>query len=129
MSVCEWVRETGFVAHDAFGTQGQKWAHYVTACHKTFPSVVGVQYCPQCGKKARRDTDTFDTFFMVADWHALTTDVGHARLMRERTFDMVADWLAAAAGWDFCWLLGLDMTTRLSRRCVAAMARARRSEA
>lgn len=39
--------------------------------------------------------DTFDTFFMVADWHALTTDVGHARLMRERTFDMVADWLAA----------------------------------
>ena len=39
--------------------------------------------------------ETFDTFFMVADWHALTTDVGHARLMRDRTFDMVADWLAA----------------------------------
>lgn len=37
----------------------------------------------------------YDNFHMVADWHALTTDLAHTRLIRERTFLMVADWLAA----------------------------------
>jgi tryptophanyl-tRNA synthetase len=39
--------------------------------------------------------DEAECFFMVADWHALTTDLEHAKTVRERTFDMVADWLAA----------------------------------
>jgi tryptophanyl-tRNA synthetase len=39
--------------------------------------------------------DEAECYFMVADWHALTTDIEHARSVRERTFDMVADWLAA----------------------------------
>lgn len=37
----------------------------------------------------------YDSFHMVADWHALTTDLEHAKTIRQRTFDMVADWLAA----------------------------------
>lgn len=37
----------------------------------------------------------FDCYYMVADWHALTTDLEHSRSIRERTHDMVLDWLAA----------------------------------
>jgi tryptophanyl-tRNA synthetase len=37
----------------------------------------------------------YENFFMVADWHALTTDIENARTIRERTFDMVVDWIAA----------------------------------
>jgi tryptophanyl-tRNA synthetase len=33
-------------------------------------------------------------FFFVADWHALTTDYGESRALRENTVDMVLDWLA-----------------------------------
>ncbi len=36
-----------------------------------------------------------DNFHMVADWHALTTDIENARNVRGATFDMVADWIAA----------------------------------
>jgi len=39
--------------------------------------------------------DDHENFFMVADWHALTTEVENARNVKERTFDMVADWIAA----------------------------------
>ncbi|TPW14101.1 MAG: tryptophanyl-tRNA synthetase [bacterium] len=39
--------------------------------------------------------DSFDCYYMVADWHALTTDLDHSRSIRERTNDMVIDWLAA----------------------------------
>src|SRR5262245_37410545 len=36
-----------------------------------------------------------ENFHMVADWHALTTNIENARTVRERTFEMVADWIAA----------------------------------
>ncbi len=37
----------------------------------------------------------FDSFFMVADWHALTTGPETSRELRQNTYDMVLDWLAA----------------------------------
>jgi tryptophanyl-tRNA synthetase len=37
----------------------------------------------------------FDCFYMVADWHALTTGVEAAVEVRPNTYDMVLDWLAA----------------------------------
>lgn len=37
----------------------------------------------------------YENFHMVADWHALTTDLEHTKQIRDRTFFMVADWLAA----------------------------------
>jgi tryptophanyl-tRNA synthetase len=38
---------------------------------------------------------TYDCFFFVADWHALTTDYGDTAQIRENTRDMLVDWLAA----------------------------------
>ncbi len=37
----------------------------------------------------------FETFFMVADLHALTTDYEHTAAIQPNTVDMVLDWLAA----------------------------------
>ena len=37
----------------------------------------------------------YENYFMVADWHALTTDLENAKTIRERTFEMVVDWIAA----------------------------------
>jgi tryptophanyl-tRNA synthetase len=39
--------------------------------------------------------EEFDSFFMVADWHALTTAADEASELRQNTYDMVLDWLAA----------------------------------
>jgi tryptophanyl-tRNA synthetase len=39
--------------------------------------------------------DEFDSFFMVADWHALTTGPERAREIRQNVYDMVLDWLSA----------------------------------
>jgi tryptophanyl-tRNA synthetase len=36
-----------------------------------------------------------DCFFMVADWHALTTDYEHTDQIAPNTYEMVIDWLAA----------------------------------
>jgi tryptophanyl-tRNA synthetase len=36
-----------------------------------------------------------EAFFMVADWHALTTDLEHTDEIAPNTFEMVIDWLAA----------------------------------
>ncbi len=38
---------------------------------------------------------TYDCFFFVADWHALTTDYADTAHIRENTRDMLVDWLAA----------------------------------
>jgi len=37
----------------------------------------------------------FDSFFMVADWHALTTGADRALELQSNTYEMVLDWLAA----------------------------------
>lgn len=39
--------------------------------------------------------DTHECFFFVADWHALTTSYADPSLIRESTYEMLADWLAA----------------------------------
>jgi tryptophanyl-tRNA synthetase len=39
--------------------------------------------------------DEYDSFFFVADWHALTTDYADTRALPENTLQMVIDWLAA----------------------------------
>jgi tryptophanyl-tRNA synthetase len=36
-----------------------------------------------------------ESFFMVADWHALTTDQEHTDQIASKTHEMVVDWLAA----------------------------------
>ncbi|MDI6809531.1 MAG: tryptophan--tRNA ligase [Candidatus Eisenbacteria bacterium] len=39
--------------------------------------------------------DQYETFFMVADWHALTTGYADTSSIKEDTRDMVIDWIAA----------------------------------
>ena len=39
--------------------------------------------------------DTCESYHMVADWHALTTDLEHTDQIAPNTFDMVIDWMAA----------------------------------
>lgn len=38
--------------------------------------------------------DTYDCFYFVADWHALTTDYADTSDIVTSTYDMVADWIA-----------------------------------
>jgi tryptophanyl-tRNA synthetase len=37
----------------------------------------------------------YDCFFFIADWHALTTDYADTSRLRQNTFDVAMDWLAA----------------------------------
>ncbi len=39
--------------------------------------------------------ETYDCFFFVADWHALTTDYADTSAVTDSTIQMVTDWLAA----------------------------------
>ena len=39
--------------------------------------------------------DKYDNFFFVADWHSLTTNPKSSFEVREKTHDMVIDWLSA----------------------------------
>ncbi|HXU44709.1 MAG TPA: tryptophan--tRNA ligase [Thermoanaerobaculia bacterium] len=39
--------------------------------------------------------DRYRCLYMVADWHALTTDYADTSQIRENTLEMVADWIAA----------------------------------
>jgi tryptophanyl-tRNA synthetase len=39
--------------------------------------------------------DEFESYHFVADWHTLTTDPEHTRIIPENTREMVTDWLAA----------------------------------
>jgi tryptophanyl-tRNA synthetase len=38
---------------------------------------------------------SYDCFYFVADWHALTSDYNDTSQLKEYTFDMVVDWLSA----------------------------------
>ncbi|MFZ0955454.1 MAG: tryptophan--tRNA ligase [Candidatus Sulfotelmatobacter sp.] len=42
-----------------------------------------------------RMQDEYQCFFMVADWHALTTDYADTSGIKENSLDVVLDWLAA----------------------------------
>src|ERR687897_1041169 len=39
--------------------------------------------------------DTYDCFYFVADWHALTSEYADTSQVVESAYDMVADWIAA----------------------------------
>ena len=42
-----------------------------------------------------RMQDEYECFFMVADWHALTTDYADTSRIKENSLEVVVDWLAA----------------------------------
>ena len=46
--------------------------------------------------------DEYDSFFFVADWHALTTHYEERGVMERYVYDMVTDWLAAGLDPDKC---------------------------
>ncbi len=39
--------------------------------------------------------DEYECFFMVADWHALTTDYADTSQVKENSLEVALDWLAA----------------------------------
>ena len=41
-----------------------------------------------------QDSDTYDCFYFVADWHALTSDYKDTGLIKAYSLDMVVDWLS-----------------------------------
>ena len=42
-----------------------------------------------------RMQDEYECFFMVADWHALTTDYADTSRIKENSLEVALDWLAA----------------------------------
>jgi tryptophanyl-tRNA synthetase len=46
----------------------------------------------------------YDSFFFVADWHALTTHYQDRDVIERNVYDMVVDWLAAGLDPDLCTL-------------------------
>jgi tryptophanyl-tRNA synthetase len=46
--------------------------------------------------------DTYKCFFMVADWHALTSEYENTRNIEANVWDMVLDWLAAGLDPERC---------------------------
>ncbi|MEO5771589.1 MAG: tryptophan--tRNA ligase [Burkholderiaceae bacterium] len=53
-------------------------------------------------KNCVRLQDDYDSFFFVADWHALTTHYEERGVMERYVYDMVTDWLAAGLDPDRC---------------------------
>jgi tryptophanyl-tRNA synthetase len=39
--------------------------------------------------------ETYECFFMVADWHALMSEYENSKIIRESLYDNIADWIAA----------------------------------
>lgn len=48
--------------------------------------------------------DEYESFFFVADWHALTTHYGDPNILAENVVDMVIDWLAVGVNPDLAAL-------------------------
>lgn len=46
----------------------------------------------------------YECFFFVADWHALTTDYATPEAIRDNTWEMILDWLAAGLDPELCTL-------------------------
>src|SRR4051812_46973666 len=44
----------------------------------------------------------YDSFFFVADWHALTTHYADREVIERNVYDMVVDWLAAGLDPEVC---------------------------
>src|ERR1700732_3743368 len=39
--------------------------------------------------------DEYECFFFIADWHALTTDYADTSQVKQNSFEVLLDWLAA----------------------------------
>lgn len=48
--------------------------------------------------------DQYESFFFVADWHALSTDYASPARIRRNTWDMILDWLAVGLDPQTCTL-------------------------
>jgi len=46
--------------------------------------------------------DEYDCFYTVVDWHALTSEYEDPRIIKESTYEIVADWLAAGLDPNKC---------------------------
>src|ERR1700730_11191299 len=49
-----------------------------------------------------RMQDTYDCFFFIADWHALTTDYADTSRLKENSIEVLLDWLAAGLDPERC---------------------------
>ena len=49
-----------------------------------------------------RMQDQYDCFFVIVDWHALTTDYADTSLLKENLADVLLDWLAAGLDPEKC---------------------------
>jgi tryptophanyl-tRNA synthetase len=49
-----------------------------------------------------RMQDQYDCFFVIVDWHALTTDYGDTSRLKENLVDVLLDWLAAGLDPEKC---------------------------
>jgi len=47
------------------------------------------------GEREADGSAKYDCYFFIADWHALTTDYADTSSIRQNTFDVAMDWLAA----------------------------------
>ena len=47
------------------------------------------------GERNEENKPRYDCYFFIADWHALTTDYADTANIRQNTFDVAMDWLAA----------------------------------
>ena len=49
-----------------------------------------------------QDSGEYDCFFFIADWHALTTDYADTSMVKQNTYEVALDWLAAGLDPDRC---------------------------
>jgi tryptophanyl-tRNA synthetase len=49
-----------------------------------------------------RMQDTYDCFFFIADWHALTTDYAETSRIKQNSLEVMLDWLAAGLDPERC---------------------------
>jgi tryptophanyl-tRNA synthetase len=49
-----------------------------------------------------RMQDTYDCFFFIADWHALTTDYADTSRIKQNSLEVMLDWLAAGLDPERC---------------------------
>ena len=53
--------------------------------------------------------DSYQCYFFVADWHALTSDYADTSKLKENTLAMVTDWLAAGLDPDKCTIFAQSL--------------------
>ena len=46
--------------------------------------------------------DDWDCFYFIADWHALTSEYGNPEIIRESTYEIIADWISVGLDPEKC---------------------------